>query len=579
MTAIERHLALDRIKKVIVAEAEESGEIHASLRDMHGGLVYVLYISLKIQDIRIVYAPPESIGAYGGDIDNWMWPRHCGDFSFLRAYVAPDGSPAAYSPENVPYRPKSWLKVSKTGVYENDLALMIGFPGRTDRYASSQYLDYLMNFYYPRSAEISEEILRIFAAAGAADSSAAIRLASWVSGINNGLKKSYGLREGFLRANAVELKRTTEKELAAFIAADPALDKKYGRVLGELDSLFQARAATREHDMVLGRLGQADYLQLAIEVYRWTLEREKEDIDREPGFQHRDTARTRRWLENAQINLVPKADRDLLRYFFHLAFDLPEGQRIKAVDSIFAGMAAAEREARLDEWLYNAYGQSSVGDLDERMKMFSMNRREIESLDDPFVNLAKALMPELDDVRQREKARAGATSRLHPLLIAAYSEWKNGSMYPDANGTKRLNYGSVRGYSPRDGVYYTIKTSLTGVMEKETGEDPFIVEPVLKQAWQKGNFGEYADRDLNDVAINFLTDNDGTGGNSGSPVLNGRGELIGLDFDSNYEGVAADYIYDEDLARSIVVDIRYVLFLMERVYHTDNLLRELEIVR
>jgi hypothetical protein len=209
--------------------------------------------------------------------------------------------------------------------------------------------------------------------------------------------------------------------------------------------------------------------------------------------------------------------------------------------------------------------------------MFHMSLEELERLHDPLIDLAAALRPEMDERLQRQKQRSGAMSRLEPQLIQAYAEWKKGNLYPDANSTIRLSYGSVRGYSPRDAVSYHYITRLTGVFEKETGVSPFIVPDKLKAAFAKQDFDGYEDASLGDVPVDFLTTNDGTGGNSGSPILNGRGELVGLDFDGNYESIAKDYIYSPDVARAICVDIRYVLFVIDRVYHLDGLVREMTI--
>jgi len=577
MTDFERYQAIDKITKEIVKEAEKGRDVKCRLAKMFGGKQYILYTRFKIRDIRIVYVPPASIGKYGGDIDNWMWPRHTGDFSFLRAYVAPDGSTAEYSEENVPYQSKTYLPISSAGVKDGDFAMIIGFPGRTSRYASSYYIDDLINYYYPNFICMFEDVLELIKEAGARDSSVAIRLASMDAGINNGLKNSYAMLEGFTKAGILQNKIKDEKLLAEFVNAAANLKKKYASVLPSLDSLYRERRKTREKDFILGSLGWADFLSMSNGIYKWAVEREKNDMERERGYQDRDSISTREWLEDAQINLVPSFDKDVLKYFIKKAFDLPQGQKIEAIEKIFAGEEGTQREAHLDEYLDNLYGNTAIGDLDQRMKMFGMSKKELEELGDPSIDLAIALKPERDEQVERRKTFSGASTRLEPKLIASYAEWKGDELYPDANGTMRFNYGSVRSYVPRDAVRYNYITSLSGVMEKETGEDPFMVPEELKQAHAARDFGRYADAVINDIPVNFLTTNDGTGGNSGSPIINGRGELIGLDFDGNYEAVAADYLYIPELARSIVVDIRYVLFVIDKVYHLEGLLNELTV--
>ncbi len=577
MTDLERYRAIDRVTKEIIREAEADRDVECRLAKMFGGKQYVLYNYFKIRDIRIVYVPPASIGKYGGDIDNWMWPRHTGDFSFLRAYVAPDGSSAEYAEDNVPYQSKTYLPISSAGVKDGDLAMIIGFPRSTSRYASSYHVDDLVNYYYPDRIRMYEDLLELIKQAGTRDSSIAIRLASMDAGINNGLKNSYATLEGFTKAAILQKKIKDEKLLAEFVNADADLKKKYASVLPGLDSLYRERRKTRDKDFVLGSLGRADLLKMANGIYKWAVEREKNDMERERGYQDRDSISTREWLEDAQINLVPSFDKEVLRYFVIKAFDLPPGQKIEAIEKIFAGKEGTERETHLDEYLDDLYGNSAIGNLDQRMKMLSLSKKELEELGDPFIDLAIALKPERDEQAERSKRFSGASTRLEPKLIAVYAEWKGDELYPDANGTMRFNYGSVKGYSPGDAIHYSYLTSLSGVMEKETGKDPFFVPAELKQAYDQQDFGSYEDLAINDVPINFLTTNDGTGGNSGSPIINGRGELIGLDFDCNYESVAADYLYIPELARSIVVDIRYMLFVIDRVYHLDALLDELTI--
>ncbi len=575
---MERYKTIEKISKEIVSEGEEGRDVKCRLSRMFGGSQFILYTFFRVRDVRIVYAPPEAIGNFGGDIDNWMWPRHVGDFAFLRAYVAPDGSSAAYSEDNVPYRPKSYYPISSKGVKEGDLVMMIGFPGRTNRYASSSEIDNLYNHYYPMSLKTYEERLAMLEAVAEADSAKAIRLASTMSGINNFMKKTYGLYEGFKRTDILTKRQKQEEKLKAFLDRDPELSKKYGHVLEELDSLYRIKNATQIRDHILGYVSYAcDYLAMAEEVYRWATEREKEDIDRDRGYQDRDSIPTKRWLKNKQINLTPSMDKMTLKYFMKRAYHLPEGQRIETFDKIFTGIGENEIDSFLDDYIEKIYANTQIGDLDQRMAMLHMSREELEKLDDSFVNLAIDFFPEMKARREKNKVISGATSRLQPKLMQAYTAWKEGRIYPNANGTKRFNWGVVKGYSPRDAVNFSSITGLAGVMEKETGVKPFIVPEELKQVYNAKDFGKHLNPGINDVPVDFLTTNSGTNGNSGSPVLNGKGELVGLDFDTGYEGVSADYMYNPDVCRAIVCDIRYVLFLLDKVYHLDNLLNEMTI--
>lgn len=578
MSPLERFQAIDRVSKEIVKEAEEGRDVKCRVVRMFGGKQFVLYTNFRIRDIRIVYVPPVAIGGYGGEVDNWMWPRHTGDFSFFRAYVAPDGSSAEFSEANVPYQPQRWLPISSAGVTPGDITLVIGFPGRTDRYISSFRLDDLANYYYPTIIDMIEDILAIYDEAAARDSSVAIRVASEQEGWRNFLKYSQALMEGFTRSDAVILRQDQESRLTRWLEENPAMSGQYSGVLPEIDQLYRERRKTREKDFVMGwMVGIPNLLDMSDTIYKWAVEKEKPDIEREQGYQNRDTTATLERLKTAQINLVPETDREILKYFMKHGLELPNGQKILTLENIFEGKEGPDKYEYLEKFLDDLYENSEVGNVDRRLEMFHMSLEELEKLDDAFITLAASLRPEMDERLERRKKRSGAQSRLVPQLIQAYSEWRQGDLYPDANSTIRLSYGFVEGYSPRDAVEYNYLTGLSGVLEKETGVDPFIVPDDLKSVFAKRDFGRYSDVSIGEIPVNFLTTNDGTGGNSGSALLNGKGEVVGLAFDSNYESVSKDYIFDPEVARSINVDIRYVLFIIDKVYHLDGLMKELKI--
>ncbi len=578
MDDLARYQAIEDKTKEIVAACEDGRDVRCEVAKMFDGLSYIRYTYFQIRDVRIVYAPPEAIGKFGGEIDNWMWPRHTGDFSFMRAYVAPDGSSAEFSRDNVPYHPSAFLPIASDGVHEGDLTILIGFPGRTMRYQDSYSLEYLIDIYYPNMIKNLEAQLAIIDEASELDSSVALRLASSSAGLNNWLKKSQGTLAGFERSDILEKRREKEQALTQFLKSDPQLEAKFGDVLPAFDSLNRETLKTAYKDMYLSWLRYGtDYLQMASSIYRWAVEREKPNAERAPHFQDRDTTRTLERLKTAQINLIPAVDETTFRYMIKLTLELPAGQKIKAMENLMAGVPPDRQDSAIARLAAEYYAKTTIGNADERIRMFHMSKAELEQLHDPFIDLAIALYPEREEMRERDKKASGVTNRLTPKLVEAYAIWKKYDLYPDANGTKRFNYGSVKGYSPQDAVWYTYLTSLTGLMDKETGADPFIVPAQVKKAYFSRDYGTYIDPLINDVPIDFLTTNDGTNGNSGSPVVNGKGELIGLNFDGNYEGLGLDYMYRPDLCRSIMVDIRYVLFLIDRVYHLDNLMNELTI--
>ena len=573
---LARYEAIDRISKEIVAEAEAAGDVKCRVSRMHGGTQFVLTTTRELRDVRIVHVPPASVGQYGGDIDNWMWPRHTGDYSFLRAYTAPDGSSAEHAPENVAYRPDRWLRVATDGVREGDMALVIGFPGRTSRYVSSWALAAMQDEVYPLMTEQMADVLAIYEDFGARDPEIRLRLADRVTMMNNFLKKNRGMLEGLAATDAVARRRADERRLTRFLRRHPDMRRRYGGVLGSLRRHYREEREGRRRQGAVSGLGMASQLYgLASTVVKWAIEREKPDLERDRGYQERDVQRALMRLRFAQINLLPEVDRAVMRYALDRMAELPAGERVAVVDSILGGRTGEELDAFLDGWLDGLYGGTKVGDLEARLAMFEMDRAELEALGDPFIDLALALQPAADAARERGKRFRAAESRLTPRLIAAYAAWKRGDLYPDANGTKRFSAGEVRGYGPCEDPAHPHLTTLDGLMAKATGADPFRVPEALRSAHAAGDLGPWVDAAAGDVPVDFLTTNDSTNGSSGSPVLNGRGELIGLLFDGNYESIAGDYVFDPETTRAINVDVRYVLFLLDRVFHHEDLLAEL----
>lgn len=579
MTDFDRHKAIEKKIKEIIKEAEKKGDVEAEVEAMNYGTKYYLFTYLKLKDIRIVYVPARAIGEYGGDIDNWMWPRHTGDFAFLRAYVAPDGKPADYSKKNVPYEPTSYLKVSTKGIKENDFAMIIGFPGRTYRRLTSFAIESDQAFRYPFQIQVAADLIHIFEEFSRKDKEAEVKLASRINGLNNVLKNNQGMLEGLIKIHLAEKKRAGEKAFGDFLKDNPELEKKYSNLLSQIEVIYQAQKKIREKSALFGRIRWgSSMLNHALTINKWSIEKIKKDMEREPGYQQRDLARLELRLKVAQRSLVPEADIAALRYLMKKALALPPDQKIEALEKIVSQNPDIPKEQALDAFLEKIYKETTLASAEERVKMLHLSREELLKLNDPFIQFANELEKEREFLRRKEKELSGALSSLMPVYLEGIEAWKKSALYPDANGTLRLNFGKVKGYFPRDAVWYNYLTSLTGVAEKHTGEDPFDAPEKLLAVYRKKDFGSYVDKKINDVPVNFLTTNDSTGGNSGSPVLNGKGELIGLLFDGNYEALYSDYYFDPELTRTISVDIRYVLFIAEKVDKASNVLKELTLV-
>jgi hypothetical protein len=575
----ERHDKIETNIKKIVQKSEKGKDTEASVRGFYDGAVYYLYTYFKIKDIRIVYAPPASIGNYGGDVDNWMWPRHTGDFSFLRAYVAPDGKSAEYAKENVPFKPKKHLAFSTAPLAEGDLTMVLGYPGRTSRYRSSIEMDYTMNAYYPRATKNSREVLDILEGAAETDPESAIKNASAIQGFNNGYKNNIGMLEGLKKYGVLEMKIAEEKELMGFMAANPEMQKKYGKVLDEIAAQY---VSYRERADLTYYLASMTYTPIVVRsantIYRWSKEHEiKNDLEREPGYQDRDEPRLKRALGIADTQYYEKTEKRVLAHYLYKCLDLPAGQRLAAIEPAVAGKSGDDARRAIDALIDKLYAGTKVTNKEERAKMFGMKIGELTALGDPMI----AFVAEIEAQRQSLDAKSdefdGALSRLRPKLQELRQAKSGALLYPDANGTMRLSVGEIEGYAPRDAVTYAFQTRLGGVVEKHTGEDPFVCPERLIDLYHNKDFGRYADPATKDVPVCFLSTDDITGGNSGSPILNGKGECIGVIFDGNLEAVSADYYFMPELTRAISVDARYILFVLDKFAGAKELLGEMTV--
>ena len=576
MGDLERFEAIEQATKEIIDGAEKDRDVECRISSFYNGMIYKLFTYFKIKDIRIVYAPPRSIGNYGGDIDNWMWPRHTGDFSFLRAYVAPDGGSADFAEDNVPYNPPVHLAVSKAGVQDGDFTMIVGYPGQTMRYRTSNSIAHHQNFNYPDRIEIFSDIISMYQEEAATDPGVAIKVASYDQMLNNSMKNYQGMLEGFAKAHLLKRKMKEEKAFTAWLDDNEKMRKKYGHVLPEIEALYLDNETYREKNQILRFMHFLCLnLRTGSTLNRWSIEKAKPDLERDPGYQERDVPRLEQGLKIVDMNYDRDVDKKSLRYFMMRALELPENQRIEGIDAIVEG--AEDAGSAIDAFIEKLYAGTKLESVDERLRMFGLSRDELLAEKDTFVLFAADLWKEREVIEEKDKAFAGALNKLRPLLIGAYAEWKGGDLYPDANSTMRLTYGTVKGYAPRDAVSYGYITSLSGVIDKCTGEEPFDCMDELRELYRTKNFGDYVDPVIRDVPVDFLSTTDITGGNSGSPILNGRGEVIGAAFDGNYESISADYLFNEELTRSINVDSRYILFVLDKVSGAQHLLEEMTI--
>ncbi|HYK01604.1 MAG TPA: S46 family peptidase [Thermoanaerobaculia bacterium] len=541
----DRARHMDRREKELTAECEKPGGVRCRVSSFFEGSQYLRLTQAEISDVRLVYAPSSRIGEFGGDVDNFEWPRHTGDFAFYRAYV--DGKP---------YQAKHWLKLAKEGIDEGDTVIVAGYPGRTFRYKTADEVRNYKEFIYPTNIRYYTEAIRLLEAAGKDNRDVQIRNASRIKSLSNSLKNYTSVNEGFSKDRIVEARVARETQLRS---ASPAA----GSLLDELSKLTAEQTRTRERDLIVDWLvGRGSpMLQQAFTIVRLANERPKKDLDRDGKYQERGWPALKTASERAQRTIDVASDRAVVSYFLAEAARLAPAQRVAALNGVD---------------IHQLYANTKVASQEERTKMLGETTAQLKARNDAMLNLAMALVPLMQEREERDTTASGAMARLRPGYFDALRKVTGGTLYPDANSTLRLTFGRVVGYSPKDATYLTPQTTLRGLLEKESGKDPFDNPPaLLAAAAEQSKTRPYLDPELKDVPVNFLSTCDTTGGNSGSPTLNAKGELVGLLFDGNYESIDADFLFNPAVTRSIHVDAQYMLWVMDAVDGADELLKEL----
>jgi len=570
---LARTLALDAVEKQLVAECEAEPGYRCRLYSFLGGNAYRLFRNLEISDVRLAYAPPGSIGNYGGEVDNWMWPRHTGDFAFYRAYVGSDGKPAAFSPDNVPYEPRRWLKIADRPLGEGDFVMVAGYPGRTSRYALAGEFDETEQWTYPTLVHHYKALTALVDARGKADPDIEVKYASTTRGWENVMKNYEGQLTGFARTQVAEGKRAEEAAVLEWLRGKGDQGAAAIAAHEQLVALDDAERATRERDLVVRMFNGTGAISAAITLYRLAIERGKPDAEREQGYQERDLPTIEGGQRQMDRRYVPAMDRELQRYWLEQYVALPAAQRLPALDKWLGGSDAKAIERALD-----TLAKTSIGDTEQRMAWLQADRKAFESSKDPAIRYAVAIMPALLQLEQEGKVRAGERLPARAAYLQAVADHRaanGGFVYPDANSSLRLTFGNVKPYTKLDGSKQQSFTRLEEVAAKATGEEPFDAPQALLDAIAAKRHGGLADRRLRTVPVNFLSDLDVTGGNSGSPVLDANGRLVGLLFDMNWEAVVSNWAFDGEMTRTISVDQRYMRWIMQEVYPAPQLLQEL----
>ncbi len=570
---LKRNDALEDFRKQQIAECEAEPGYRCQFFSFAGGNTYRLFKNMEIKDVRLAYAPPASVGKFGGDIDNWMWPRHTGDFSFYRAYVGKDGKPAAYSKDNVPYRPRHWLKFADQPLGAGDFVMVAGYPGRTNRYALVGEFENTANWTYPTVAKAYEDVIALVEAAGKQNPDVQVKYASAMASWNNASKNYRGQLEGFKRIDALGQKQAEEAAVLAWLKQQGATGKPALAAHAALVKLVEQGKATQQRDFVLGQFDRTGAIGAAITLYRLSIERAKPDAERESGYQQRDLPGIEGAMRQMERRYVPAMDAQLQQFWLDRYIALPATQRLKAVDAWLGGSDAAAVKSAVDR-----LAGTTLGDTGERMKWLNADRAAFEASDDPAIRYAVAVMPALLEIEKQDKVETGEQLEYRPIYLQALADYKKSHgefVYPDANLSLRITFGNVKGYAPRDGVEYVPFTTVEGVAAKQTGAEPFDSPKALLDAVKAKRYAGLADKRLGTVPVDFLSDLDITGGNSGSPVMDAHGKLVGLAFDGNWESVSSNWVFDPEMTRMIAVDSRYIEWIMREVAPAPQLLNEL----
>jgi hypothetical protein len=580
MSGSERYKAIDKNSKTLVAECESDDKYRCSVVNFHGGLEYYLFKQLTIRDVRLVHAPASSVGKYGGDVDNWMWPRHTGDYGFYRAYVGKDGQPADFSKDNVPYEPKHHLKVNKSSVDEGDYIMVLGYPGRTNRYRTALEVENQFTWTYPNAKDYREELIDLIHNESAPESEARIKYESTLAGLANYAKNYGSMIKSYNKGTTLTRKQQLEQDLSAWINADKMRKAKYGNALTGLNKLLKQNQKTQARDLILGYMAYNKMLSTAYRLHRLAVEKNKPNVARERGYQERDLARFEQSMKTFNRRFDANIDQKILFAMLAHYVELPKSERILAIDEFFELEQGLNKKA-LSTKLEKMYQTSTIADQETRLAWMDKSVADFEKSSDPFIQLAVKTFSVRKALEEKGEELSGNIQAYRPKYmeaLIAYFNDKKLPVYADANSTLRITYGNVKGYSPVDGLTATPFTTLEGIVEKDTGIKPFNASKKQLELIKSKNYGEYAKKELGSVPVNYLGTLDITGGNSGSPTLNDKAEFVGLVFDGVYESIIGDWDYDTKLNRSIHVDIKYMLWVMEHVDGATNLIEEMDIV-
>ena len=565
---------IDSLTNVIEDSVENATKYHAKIKPFFKGNKYFLFVTQTFKDVRLVGTPPSDIGKFGGDTDNWMWPRHTGDFSIFRVYCAPDGTPAEYAQNNVPFKPKNYLKISLEGVSENDFTMIMGYPGKTDRYMTSYGIKQIENYINPVIAEVRGIKQDIWKKEMQQSPKIQIQYAAKYSESSNYWKYSIGQNEGLKHQNVIENRQKLENKFRDWVAEDTVKRKVYVNTLPLLEASYMLTNSTMRSFTIAEEtvLAGADLPLFILNMYFYLYPLDKLDKNSKDYKQSVKVIgkEADKFFKDYDAGVDEKVFTAMLKYYVE---NVDEKQRAKNKD-----LFPKKFKGDYADFSAGLYSKTIFRDKEALMKALEEgNFKKINK--DKFLAFTETILSsyfELSSLIDQFDAEIDKSMRHYENAL--FKIFPDKDFYPDANSTFRLTYGKVKNYDPADAVVYDYKTTLEGVINKEEPGNPdFEVPQRLKNLYKAKKYGRYGDK-KGYMPVCFITDNDITGGNSGSPVMNRNGNLIGLAFDGNWEAMTGDLAFDPKVQRTICVDIRYVLFIIDKYAGAENLINEMTIL-
>ena len=575
MNESERQSAIDKNIAELKKNVKMENYQDVMVRPFFEGNQYYLFITETYRDVRLVGAPPSSIGNFGKDSDNWMWPRHTGDFSVFRIYAGKDNKPANYSADNIPYTPKKALSISLKGVKEGDFTMVFGFPGRTTEYLPSVAVDQILNVNDPAKIAIRDKALAVIDGFMRKDEQIKIQYASKYAGISNSWKKWQGEILGLSKTDGVGKKKKQEAEFQKRVEANPAWEEKYGTVFSELNSAYeQIKPLGYARDYYNEIMSKIELFSVASQLNSLITSFDKEG---ETGYQQR-----LKQVKETLIEFFQDYNIQVDKKLFEVLMTMYVKDQEKKIISPLLKERLNSEEGSFSSLAEKTYTEKEINDAATTTARLEKPASEVVSYLKKnasillYNDLLKTYQTEVQGKLNEIQGRINQLQRKY--MQAQIDVFKEKTFYPDANSTMRVTYGNVKGFNARDAVRFDYYTYLEGVMEKYVPEDyEFDVPEKLRELYQKKEYGQYGVNGK--MPVCFIAANHTTGGNSGSPALDAYGNLVGLNFDRAWEGTMSDINYDPSICRNIMVDIRYILFIIDKYAGATHLVKEMKLVR